>query len=110
MTLSDVQKLDRFSRMKRRAKFYIAQNKKCLFCGKFCKFFGVGSEHTLFTLEHVVPLRFGGKNYGNVVGACAKCNQKRATEIDKATKVQHRQIFENRYKENLRLQKRIIWN
>lgn len=90
------------TRTQQRRVLYEAQKRKCVFCGKFCRFSGRGGEPTLFTNEHIIPLRFGGSGTHNIVGACHKCNDKRAKEIDQAPRERHKAIFINRFMEQQR--------
>lgn len=48
-------------------KVFESQNHKCAYCGVFRK---------NLTVDHVIPLLFGGVNdFSNLVGACYSCNQ-----------------------------------
>lgn len=92
-----------------RVALFVLQKRKCLFCGKFCKFDSKG--YTQFTLEHIVPKRFGGKNYRNVVGSCFKCNLKRARRIELLPATQHPAVLENLRQESQQIHERLnLWN
>lgn len=53
------------------------QNWRCCYCGKHMQFVR-SQRHDFATLEHVVPITYGGTNgEDNLVVACAQCNTTR---------------------------------
>lgn len=61
---------------------------RCFWCGKY-------EKH--ITRDHVIPVSFGGGNYGNIVWACHPCNNERG-RVSHAIKNgfldDHRELYE----------------
>lgn len=99
--------MDSSARRALRRYLYELQKHKCVFCGRFCSWEGKGSEPMLWSCEHIIPLRFGGRDHPtNLIGCCYGCNAERAKEIDRAGKTERRKIKHRRQEEQRELSRK----
>ena len=64
--------------------FWILQNGVCAFCGVACRLDVAQIAPDLMTIEHIVPLAYGGwGTRDNLAGCCRMCNERRGIELQK---------------------------
>ena len=67
-----------------RERLWEAQKGICGWCQRECIRDGNGGKTNEFTVDHLIPLAFGGTNHWrNLIGSCHRCNKNRNKFWDK---------------------------